>query len=54
MEKSKVYFSKEITSEKLIEMYEVLGVKLTGNVGIKVSTGTTKLAYEDRLYMHNV
>ena len=39
MEKSKVYFSKEITSEKLIEMYEVLGVKLTGNVGIKVSTG---------------
>ena len=39
MEKSKVYFSKEITSEKLIEIYEKLGVKLDGNVGVKVSTG---------------
>ncbi len=37
--KSKVYFSKEITPEKLIEIYEHLGVELTGNVGIKVSTG---------------
>lgn len=39
MEKSKVYFSKEITPEKLIEIYEKLGVELTGNVAIKVSTG---------------
>ena len=39
MEKSIVYFSKEITPEKLIEIYEKLGVKLSGNVGIKVSTG---------------
>ena len=39
MEKSKVYFCKEITSEKLIEIYEKLGVKLDGNVGVKVSTG---------------
>jgi len=37
--KSKVYFSKEINSEKLIELYEKLGVELTGNIGIKVSTG---------------
>ncbi len=37
--KSKVYFTKEITAEKLIEIYEKLGVELTGNVGIKVSTG---------------
>ena len=37
--KSIVYFSKEITPEKLIEMYNALGVKLPGNVGIKVSTG---------------
>lgn len=37
--KSKVYFTKEITAEKLIEMYEKLGVELTGEVGIKVSTG---------------
>ena len=39
MEKAKVYFTKEITSEKLIEIYDKLGVKLTGNVGVKVSTG---------------
>ena len=39
MEKSKVYFTKEITPEKLIEIYEKLGVKLTGKVGVKVSTG---------------
>ena len=36
---SKVYFTKEITPEKLIELYEKLGVELTGNVGVKVSTG---------------
>ena len=36
---SKVYFSKEITPEKLIEIYEKLGVELTGKVGVKVSTG---------------
>ena len=39
MEKSIVYFTKEIKPEKLIEIYDKLGVKLTGNVGIKVSTG---------------
>lgn len=36
---SKVYFTKEITSESLIKIYEKLGVKLSGNIGIKVSTG---------------
>ena len=39
MAKAKVYFTKEITPESLIKMYETLGVKLTGNIGIKVSTG---------------
>lgn len=39
MEKSKVYFTKEITTESLIKIYEVLGVELDGNIGIKVSTG---------------
>jgi len=39
MEKSKVYFTKEITSDSLIRIYEALGVELTGNVGVKVSTG---------------
>ena len=37
--KAKVYFTKEITSESLIKIYEALGVNLTGNVGVKVSTG---------------
>ena len=37
--KSKVYFIKNITSDNLIKIYEALGVKLTGNIGIKVSTG---------------
>ena len=39
MEKSKVYFTKEITPESLIKMYETLGVNLDGKVGVKVSTG---------------
>ncbi len=39
MEKAKVYFTKEITSDSLIRIYESLGVDLTGNIGIKVSTG---------------
>ncbi len=36
---SKVYFTKEITPESLIKIYEALGVNLTGKVGVKVSTG---------------
>ncbi len=39
MEKAKVYFTKEITSESLIKTYEVLGKELTGKVAVKVSTG---------------
>ena len=39
MEKAKVYFSKEITADSLIKIYECLGVKLNGKVGVKVSTG---------------
>lgn len=39
MEKSKVYFTKEISADSLIKMYEALGVSLDGNVGVKVSTG---------------
>ena len=39
MEKTKVYFTKEITSENLIKIYEKLGIKLTGKIGVKVSTG---------------
>ena len=39
MEKSKVYFVKEINSENLIKIYEALGQNLKGNVGVKLSTG---------------
>ena len=39
MEKAKVYFTKEISSDSLIRIYKELGVELTGNIGIKVSTG---------------
>ena len=39
MEKSKVYFTKEITPDSLIKIYESLNVELNGNIGIKVSTG---------------
>ena len=39
MEKSKVYFTKEITPENLIKMYETLGVDLKGKVAVKLSTG---------------
>lgn len=39
MEKSKVYFTKEITPESLIKIYEQVGKDLKGNVAIKISTG---------------
>ena len=39
MEKSKVYFTKDINPEKLIQIYESLGIELKGKIGIKVSTG---------------
>ena len=36
---AKVYYTKKITPESLQKVYEALGVKLTGKVGVKVSTG---------------
>ena len=39
MEKSKVYFTKEITPESIVKMYEELGVKLQGNVAVKLHSG---------------
>ena len=35
----KVYFTKEISSESLIKIYEMLEKKLNGKVGVKISTG---------------
>ena len=37
--KSKVYFSKEISSEKVVELYTMLGVELGGRVAVKVHSG---------------
>lgn len=37
--RSKVYFSKEITPEKVLELYRHLGKELTGKVAVKVHSG---------------
>ena len=39
--KSKVYFSKTISAEKVKELYLLLGKELKGNVAIKVHSGET-------------
>ena len=39
MSKSKVYFTKEITPENVVKLYEHLGVKLPGKVAVKVHSG---------------
>lgn len=36
---AKVYFSREITPEKVLELYKVLGVELKGKVAVKVHSG---------------
>ena len=36
---SKVYFSKEISPEKVVEMYKLLGIELPGKVAVKVHSG---------------
>ena len=37
--KSKVYFTRTITPEKVLELYRLLGVELSGNVAIKLHSG---------------
>ena len=37
--KSKVYFTNEISSEKLLKIYKKLGVELNGKVAVKVHSG---------------
>lgn len=39
MEKSKVFFSKDITPENVVRMYETLGIELGGKVAVKVHSG---------------
>ena len=39
MEKAKVYFTKEITNESLVKVYNELGIELKGNVAVKLHSG---------------
>lgn len=39
MEKSKVYFTKEITPEAVVKIYETLGANLGGKVAVKLHSG---------------
>ena len=39
MEKAKVYFTKELTPESVVKMYEVLSKNLSGRVAVKVHSG---------------
>lgn len=39
MSKAKVYFTREITPQAVIELYEALGVNLPGKVAVKVHSG---------------
>ena len=39
MEKTKVYFTKEITSESLVKIYEKLGIELKERVAVKLHSG---------------
>lgn len=39
MGKAKVYFTKEITPESLVKIYETVGKELNGKVAVKISTG---------------
>ncbi len=37
--KSKVYFSRELSPEKVVEMYRTLGIELPGKVAVKLHSG---------------
>lgn len=39
MEKTKVYFVRKVSPEKVVEMFEKLGVNLPGKVSDKVHSG---------------
>ncbi len=39
MQKAKVYFTKELTPESVVKMYEVLSKNLSGRVAVKVHSG---------------
>ena len=37
--RANVYFTREITPEKVVELYRALGVELPGKVAVKVTPG---------------
>lgn len=39
MEKAKVYFTKNITPQTVVKMFDILGIKLPGKVAVKVHSG---------------
>lgn len=39
MEKAKVYFTKKITKESLVKMYDMLNIDLPGKVAVKLHSG---------------
>ena len=39
MEKSKVYFTRSLTPESVVNIYKKLGKNLEGNIAIKVHSG---------------
>ena len=39
MDKAKVFFTKEITPEAVVKMYQALGIELPGKVAVKVHPG---------------
>ena len=41
--KSKVYFTKTITPEKVLEMYEALGKELTGKIAVNFIQGKKEI-----------
>lgn len=45
---SDVYFTKEITPEALVKIYEALGVPPTGKVAVKISTGESSKSHHLR------
>lgn len=45
---SDVYFTKEITPEALVRIYEALGVPPTGKVAVKISTGESEKSHHLR------
>ncbi len=48
MEKAKVYFTKEITNESLVKIYNELGIELKGNVAVKLHSGER----DNQNYLH--